>query len=550
MTRPSRHPGSTAARVAFGLLAVLAAAMTVYDLSLTYRTALAAGLDAATVLESNLLYRSLFSLVSIAGAGLAVAVLWRGGAVHIHFGAAGALMAIAMADEGRFSLLRDIFPVLDRGILWRAVVFTGAYAVGMTAGVRWTQCYPRPLTAATLGTLRARELNAQKAAGRRVRGMAYVALRRLQAWLLHRAALWLGIGAGTFLLTHAHRFGVPLHPLPVMLAMGFVGLGVAAANLWANHRLGDADTRERIHWLLAAALAGLALGVPAVVIELVVHFGEASGAVLLWLHQILLPLAPLAEFVLLGFAVFYRGAVGGGLVLRRTALLAPLGLVLTTAFVLLEELLSSGFAGRLGLPPLGGSVLAGTLVALAAAPLHRWLHGRSGRVVDRLVVAEPDDGQRRRATNRYVQRIEAAPEQVFPLLCPVREAEWLPGFEYRMVHSVSGVAELGVVFTTMDDAGTETVWTVTRYRPPTAISFFRVTPGLMTTHIDIDIEPGEDGSHVHIGYTFTALSDAGDRAVVGMSDADWTGKMEGWERAMNHWLRTGQPMKPEQEDQA
>ena len=36
------------------------------------------------------------------------------------------------------------------------------------------------------------------------------------------------------------------------------------------------------------------------------------------------------------------------------------------------------------------------------------------------------------------QVLNAPPATVFPLLCPVREAEWVPGWTVRMIHSASG----------------------------------------------------------------------------------------------------------------
>jgi hypothetical protein len=33
-----------------------------------------------------------------------------------------------------------------------------------------------------------------------------------------------------------------------------------------------------------------------------------------------------------------------------------------------------------------------------------------------------------RAVHTYVQRLVAGPERVFPLLCPVREADWIEGW--------------------------------------------------------------------------------------------------------------------------
>ena len=53
-----------------------------------------------------------------------------------------------------------------------------------------------------------------------------------------------------------------------------------------------------------------------------------------------------------------------------------------------------------------------------------------------------------RVAHEYTQTNPASPEKVFPLLCPVREADWIPGWRYKLIYSESGVAELGCIFTT------------------------------------------------------------------------------------------------------
>ena len=58
----------------------------------------------------------------------------------------------------------------------------------------------------------------------------------------------------------------------------------------------------------------------------------------------------------------------------------------------------------------------------------------------------------RRVTHEYIQTNAASPERVFPLLCPVREADWIPGWRYKLIYSESGVAELGCIFATEDAA--------------------------------------------------------------------------------------------------
>lgn len=47
-----------------------------------------------------------------------------------------------------------------------------------------------------------------------------------------------------------------------------------------------------------------------------------------------------------------------------------------------------------------------------------------------------------RAVRTYTQRLMVAPAAAFPLLCPVREADWIDGGEPLVVFSQSGVAEI------------------------------------------------------------------------------------------------------------
>ncbi|HEY7409135.1 MAG TPA: SRPBCC family protein [Vicinamibacteria bacterium] len=146
---------------------------------------------------------------------------------------------------------------------------------------------------------------------------------------------------------------------------------------------------------------------------------------------------------------------------------------------------------------------------------------------------------RMRVSRSYTQSISGPPEAVFPLLCPVRETEWVPGWRYRMVYSRSGVAEKGCVFTTPHHGAVETTWLVVDYEPPRRIRFVRVTAGATAVEIEIQVAPRDAGSAVDVRYTHTALSDEGDALVAAMTEDGWRRDMERWERAMNHFLATG-----------
>jgi hypothetical protein len=146
-----------------------------------------------------------------------------------------------------------------------------------------------------------------------------------------------------------------------------------------------------------------------------------------------------------------------------------------------------------------------------------------------------------RRCHEYTQTNDASRETVFPLLCPVREAEWVPGWKYRMIYSQSGVAEDGCVFATPNDARPETVWLVTEYDLAAfRIAYAWVEPGMVATQLRISLEPALGGkTRAHIRYLYTGLSPAGN-AVVERYTPEWfSHKMQSWEAALNHFLRTG-----------
>jgi hypothetical protein len=148
--------------------------------------------------------------------------------------------------------------------------------------------------------------------------------------------------------------------------------------------------------------------------------------------------------------------------------------------------------------------------------------------------------QAKRVVCEFVQSNPKPPEQVFPLLCPVREAEWLPQWKYRLIYSQSGVAELGAVFTTPNDGGPETTWVVTHYDPTKfEIAFAWVRPQMLATRLQISLAPaGEDRTRLHIRYTYTALSPEGEREIERM-EAAFQQRMRRWERSINYYLEHG-----------
>src|SRR5262249_17778065 len=146
-----------------------------------------------------------------------------------------------------------------------------------------------------------------------------------------------------------------------------------------------------------------------------------------------------------------------------------------------------------------------------------------------------------RLVRTFVQDILAPPEQVFPLLCPQREKEWLPGWDARMIHSASGVAEHGAVFETKHEAG-RTLWVVTEYDPPRRVAFVRWQPDGVIVHIQTTLERTPPGTTAKsIVYTYTAVDENGVAVLAGMREDAWLKTMAFWQESMNTWFENHPP---------
>ena len=149
--------------------------------------------------------------------------------------------------------------------------------------------------------------------------------------------------------------------------------------------------------------------------------------------------------------------------------------------------------------------------------------------------------QAKRVTHEYKQANCAPPQEVFPLLCPLREMDWVPEWQYRMIYSSSGVAELGCIFATPNDDGSENIWVVTEYDPTAFnIAFVWVNAGMVAAQLSIRLlAKSAQETAAYIRYTYTGLSEQGNRAVERNDQAWFQQKMDSWETAINHYLRTG-----------
>ena len=151
----------------------------------------------------------------------------------------------------------------------------------------------------------------------------------------------------------------------------------------------------------------------------------------------------------------------------------------------------------------------------------------------------------KRASLSYRQTIEAPATAVFPLICPVREAEWLEGWACTLLHSKSGFAEEGCVFTSQHEGERDTVWLITKHdEVEKVVEFARLTPGSRIAKLRVAIEDAAAGtSQIDITYDFTGLSEEGNRFIEEFAGEKFEQAMKFWEDSMNYYLKTGKQLK-------
>ena len=141
------------------------------------------------------------------------------------------------------------------------------------------------------------------------------------------------------------------------------------------------------------------------------------------------------------------------------------------------------------------------------------------------------------AEHHYLQRLNAPPEAVFPLLCPVREVEWARGWDPEVVYAHSGMAETDGVFITSEQ-GRQAVWYITRHDPESFfLEMIKTTPGLTACLIRITLRPDGSGRTLaDVRYRHTALSPAGRDFVRDFTPEFYVRFMEEWEGELNAYL--------------
>lgn len=145
-----------------------------------------------------------------------------------------------------------------------------------------------------------------------------------------------------------------------------------------------------------------------------------------------------------------------------------------------------------------------------------------------------------RKSFRYVQKLSAPPDRVFPLLCPTREYEWIGLWSCDLIYSDSGFAEPGCIFRTdfRSDPGPE-IWVVSTYDKNAAIGFTRTSEDYVILHTITLIDGGDEGTDAVVDLEYTALTERGEDFICSLTSEAFEEEQSTLEKLLNHYLLHG-----------
>jgi hypothetical protein len=152
-------------------------------------------------------------------------------------------------------------------------------------------------------------------------------------------------------------------------------------------------------------------------------------------------------------------------------------------------------------------------------------------------MATPD---MKRAVFDHSFELAAPPERIFPLLCPVREHEWIPTWRAEILYSRSGFAELDCVFKTDSPSDGARTWVCSHYEPCRTIGYTSFSTLGYVMRLDITLEPVRiDSTRVRWSRRFIAIDPAGSAWIDTQSPEAASNATLALAKLLGHYLATG-----------
>ena len=147
----------------------------------------------------------------------------------------------------------------------------------------------------------------------------------------------------------------------------------------------------------------------------------------------------------------------------------------------------------------------------------------------------------KRKAQRFSVTLETTPEELFPLLCPAREADWIPGWDCNLVYTDSGYAEKNCIFKTdKSNPFGDGLWVFSGFETNQYVEFVRVQKDLVTSARITVTDNGDGTVTTAWNMISTGLTEKGNKEVDKLSDDTHSGPVT---KMLGHYLETGKTIK-------
>lgn len=147
----------------------------------------------------------------------------------------------------------------------------------------------------------------------------------------------------------------------------------------------------------------------------------------------------------------------------------------------------------------------------------------------------------KRTLQEFSGTFETTVEELFPLLCPAREADWIPEWDCELIYTDSGYAEENCIFKTeKSNPVGEGLWMFTGFKVNHYVDFVRLQEDVIM-HARITVADNNDGTVTATwNIVTTGLTEKGNRQVDGMSETPHSGAVV---KLLDHYLKEGKMIK-------
>lgn len=127
---------------------------------------------------------------------------------------------------------------------------------------------------------------------------------------------------------------------------------------------------------------------------------------------------------------------------------------------------------------------------------------------------------------------------VFKAFCPIAERKWVPGWDCKMIHSESEIAEKNCVFTTKDDGMPEKIWVCSIYNPNCEVEYIRIIPDCLVSVINIKTVEKNKDTECTVKYSHTSLSTEGKNNILNnLNEEEFIIQIESWKGGISNFLK-------------